>query len=178
MSSTSDNSREREVICLLYDLLVRWDQVLDFTDQTIKSIEERRLFPIGSLGPCLRNQNHVKENEQTINQQILDDDYNDDWDQDSIREATKNNSPSHSNKKVGTKDKTKKITKHKKRKTYSNELEENLMKLDDIIDFYTILKRRAQRTVLSHGNKSKAAKDVNQEIKEEIQRFQTLSLND
>jgi hypothetical protein len=145
MSSTSDNSRERKVIHLLYDLIVKWDQVLDFKDQTIRSIEERQLFPIGSLGSCLPNQNHVKESEESINEQNLDDDYNDNWDRDSIREPSKNKSPIQSNKKVGTKHKTKKITKtkHKKRKTYSNELEENLMKLDDIIDFYTNLKRRA-----------------------------------
>lgn len=57
---------------------------------------------------------------------------------------------------------------------FSNDLEENFAKIDEIIDFFTDLKDRAVRTVLSHGKTSNVAKDVKREMKDVVDRFEAV----
>jgi hypothetical protein len=53
----------------------------------------------------------------------------------------------------------------------NKELEENLVKLDEVIDYYNQLKTRIYRTLISRPKNSKAAKDVILELKDVIKKF-------
>jgi hypothetical protein len=65
----------------------------------------------------------------------------------------------------------KKTAKKAKNLSANEELEENLAKLDEVIDYYNQLKTRIYRTLISRPKNSKAAKDVILELKEVIKKF-------
>jgi hypothetical protein len=53
----------------------------------------------------------------------------------------------------------------------NEELEENLAKLDEVIDYYNQLKTRIYRTLISRPKNSRAAKEVILELKDVIKKF-------
>ena len=195
MSSKSDNQNqnmEREVIRLLYELLSKWDNVLEYTDEILRSIANK-----------YQNSDQKQTTlESTLKQMKLisgkrtDNENNEIPDSVQRETSATNKSPKdelitsrvgktwnntiNTGPRIESTDKNTfpKNKSNTKRKSFANELEEHLTKLDQIIDYYKDLKARAVNTIISHGKTSKAAKDVNQEMKDVIENYDKFSIND
>jgi len=195
MSSKSDNQNqnmEREVIRLLYELLSKWDNVLEYTDEILRSIANK-----------YQNSDQKQTTlESTLKQMKLisgkrtDNENNESPDSVQRETSATNKSPKdelitsrvgktwnntiNTGPRIESTDKNTfpKNKSNTKRKSFANELEEHLTKLDQIIDYYKDLKARAVNTIISHGKTSKAAKDVNQEMKDVIENYDKFSIND
>jgi len=76
------------------------------------------------------------------------------------------------NKKSSPKKEPKKV-----RDSSADELEDSLTKLDQIIYYYSHLKTRVYRTLISRPKSSKAAKEVIREMKDVIEKFESIYEN-
>ena len=150
----------QQVITLVYELLTKWDKMLEYTDRTIQLIATQNKTNIMTIQPNVSQERKIQEikdnTTNTDNQGIIN---------------CKNTNRYQSG---GRKNGPKSRAKSKKTKIYLNELEDNFAKLDDIISFFVDLRDRAVRTVLSHGKTSNVAKDVKKEMKDVIDNFQTV----
>ncbi len=200
MSSTNNiQNRDREVIRLLYDLLLRWDHILRYTHQILQSIANRneslnqieRTFQSSPEEIRLSQTNQTNKREaqnfyssrmgsstsvQNPVTQLAEK-------SDEIEPKEEDSSPRSQERKThfvidvneskNKKSETnpKKIAKKETNLSANEELEENLAKLDEVIDYYNELKTRIYRTLISRPKNSKAAKDVILELKDVIKKF-------
>ncbi len=225
MSSTNNiQNRDREVIRLLYDLLLRWDHILRYTHQILQSIanrneslnqiertfqsspEEIRLsqtnqtnkreaqnFYSSRMGSSTSVQNPVTQLAEKSDQIEPKEEDSSPRSQERKTHVTQlaeksdqiesNSSPRSQERKThfvidvneskNKKSETnpKKIAKKETNLSANEELEENLAKLDEVIDYYNELKTRIYRTLISRPKNSKAAKDVILELKDVIKKF-------
>ncbi len=200
MSSTNNiQNRDREVIRLLYDLLLRWDHILRYTHQILQSIANRneslnqieRTFQSSPEEIRLSQTNQTNKREaqnfyssrmgsstsvQNPVTQLAEK-------SDQIEPKEEDSSPRSQERKThfvidvneskNKKSETnpKKIAKKATNLSTNEELEENLAKLDEVIDYYNELKTRIYRTLISRPKNSKAAKEVILELKDVIKKF-------